>query len=286
MRDGKPSTTAAAVAYARALGTAVSDPDPIAPRLLPRPWGVAASSVLSLGRAGRALRWVHRAASGGMIDHVNLRTAAIDASLRRAVLGGVDQLVVLGAGLDARAWRLPALAGTDVLEIDHPATQATKRARIGNLIPTARTVEFVAVDFERDDLREALADSTHERNRKTVWIWEGVTPYLDPAAIDATLGVIAECSARGSVLLMSYAATPLVPAPLSGFSGIVRSAFAALGEPLRGAMSPEQASARLAKVEFDMNADTDHAHWVGGRRIEPTLAYPFRSERLAEAVRR
>lgn len=59
----------------------------------------------------------------------------------------------------------------------------------------AREVVFVGVDFEKDDLDERLSNAGHDTSRATTWIWEGVTPYLTPLAIDATLAVAARRSA-------------------------------------------------------------------------------------------
>ena len=88
----------------------------------------------------------------GMVDHVCLRTAAIDAAVVRAVEAGCRQLVILGAGLDGRAWRLNALREVDVYEVDHPDTQAEKRRRVDGLMQAASSVSFVPVDFARDRL--------------------------------------------------------------------------------------------------------------------------------------
>ena len=82
------------------------------------------------------------------------RTVAIDDALRD---GLAAQLVILGAGLDGRAWRMAELAGADVFEVDHPASQAEKRDRSGGLSPTAKSLHFVPVDFTTDDLGAALA---------------------------------------------------------------------------------------------------------------------------------
>src|SRR6185503_17537655 len=66
-------------------------------------------------------------------DMVVLRTLVIDAHVRNALALGARQLVILGAGLDGRAYRLPELADVDVFEIDHPATQSFKRDRAAQL---------------------------------------------------------------------------------------------------------------------------------------------------------
>ena len=72
------------------------------------------------------------------------------------------QLVILGAGLDARAYRLPELAGVDVYEVDFPATQQDKHDRIKGLRPVARSLRHVPVDFGRDALGSALAAAGHD----------------------------------------------------------------------------------------------------------------------------
>lgn len=227
MREGRASLTAMIVACARAA----ADVDPIAERLVPRPFG----------RAMRRLRGsrVARVMSLGLVTHLEHRTKRIDEVIERE---RPRQLVVLGAGLDARAWRMGALADTVVFEVDHPSTQADKRARIGEAELRAREVRFVGVDFERDDLGERLAASGHDAKTKTTWIWEGVTPYLTPDAIGATLDVVAARSAPGSAIVVTY-----VPPDHSGVLGPLRAAvepaFRILGEPLRGLMTPAEAAA-------------------------------------------
>jgi methyltransferase (TIGR00027 family) len=285
VREGKASLTAAAVAFGRGLGVDGSPPDPFAPTLVPGALGAALRSVLGAGSATAPLRAAIRAMSLGMIDHVNLRTAAIDRALVDAVESGIDQLVILGAGLDARAWRMPELTEVDVLEVDHPATQAEKRAHLGTFAPESRSVAFVDVDFERQRLGERLADCDHADGRPTFWIWEGVTPYLQPGAIEATLVDVAARSHAGSVLAMTYAIPELVPGggPLRS---ITRLAFRALGEPIRCAMDPADAAARLGAVGFDVVSDTDALEWAALGPGNPTLARPFRAERLALARKR
>src|SRR4051812_9223839 len=166
MREGQPSFTASLVAAARGVGAPPADP--LAVDLLPAylsPWiraaGYAPAPVLSL-------------LSFGLTDHMALRTRAIDEALRQAVdglHGELPQLVVLGAGLDARAYRLRDLASTVVFEVDLPETQAYKRARVEGRTPTAREVRFVGVDFETANLGDELARAGHDDGKPTFWIW-------------------------------------------------------------------------------------------------------------------
>lgn len=112
--------------------------------------------------------------------------------------------MILGAGLDGRAWRMAELEGGIVFEVDHPASQRDKRARCERVKPTAREVCFVPVDFARDDLAGALASAGHDPMRATTWIWEGVVMYLDRRDTEATLRVVQARSSLGSRLIIAY----------------------------------------------------------------------------------
>src|SRR5690349_10880739 len=93
-----------------------------------------------------------------MADMIALRTAAIDTAVRDAIAAGAKQLVVLGAGYDGRAWRMPELTGVKVFEVDHPATQGFKRARLSELPPSKGIVTFVSMNFETESLDADLLD--------------------------------------------------------------------------------------------------------------------------------
>lgn len=256
MRDGRPSFTAAVVSAARGLASV----DPMAVELLPAPFGAALHVATRASKRAPWLLTACNAATLGLVDHLELRTRAIDLALRTA---GAEQVVILGAGLDARAWRMPELAGTTVFEVDHPETQRYKRKRIEARAPRAKEVRFVAVDFERERLGDALAAAGHRADAKTFWIWEGVTPYLFPDAIRATLGDVAARSTRESRLAVTYG----TPSGMKIGGGAVRVAqlsFRAMGEPLRGLMSPNAMEAELDAAGFDVVDDTSPRDWREG----------------------
>ena len=108
MRDDRPSLTAAVVAFAR--GAAAGSDDPITRDLIGSSYRRWLERAAAPGLGGWASRNMIRAWTLGLIDHMALRTAAIDAALLETVSAGAGQVVVLGAGLDVRAWRLPAQA--------------------------------------------------------------------------------------------------------------------------------------------------------------------------------
>ena len=111
------------------------------------------------------------------------RTVAIDRAVRE---GGHQQVVLLGAGLDARAWRMPELATTTVWEVDHPASQQDMRRRVGDRRPVAAHVVWVPVDLASEPLAAPLESAGFDRHQPSTWVWEGVVPYLTAAQVDLT----------------------------------------------------------------------------------------------------
>jgi methyltransferase (TIGR00027 family) len=239
--------------------------------------------VLRPGPLGAALRGLVRLKAGGLAGHVELRTGLIDEAVREAVAEGLGQTVVLGAGLDARAWRMAELSAVDVIEVDHPATQAFKRARVEGLPHTARSVAFAPVDFERASLRDGLLGAGHHPDRATLWVWEGVTPYLQPAAIDHTLDVLAAASAPGSRLVLSYCEPSTVAWRL--LAPLARLALRWVGEPLLGLISRDQMTQKLQARGFRILRDELPAA-AGPRFGVRRWRGPFGpEERVAVAVR-
>ena len=282
MKAGRASFTAMAVAAARGLAR---DADPTAPALLPPSLGFAVAQWQALPAWARQLRIGPRVASGGLVDHLDLRTRAIDRELEAAVEAGARTLVLLGAGFDGRAYRMDCLRDVDVFEVDHPATSAVKRERAAGLTPRARALFHVDVDFDHMSVADALEDHGQDLHAPTVWIWEGVTPYLPRRATEITLESIARRSAVGSRLLMTYAVPKLVGRTAPMLEAVVRGGFAWLGEPLQGAMDPNDAASLVQNQGFTPLWDTGQSDWAGRRRLAYHLARPLRAERLLVAER-
>jgi methyltransferase (TIGR00027 family) len=153
----------------------------------------------SLVRAILEFGWPYTRSSGVV------RTRAIDDLVNDAIFAGARQLVLLGAGFDSRAWRLPETRKIAVFEVDHPATQRAKRERLnGSIDQPAAQVQFVPVDFEKDDLRVTLADAGFHPSIPSVVVWEGVVSYLTKPAVERTLAVLAGLLAPASHLIFTY----------------------------------------------------------------------------------
>ena len=142
----------------------------------------------------------------GWEDFLVARDRYIDDILQDFLNQGLQQLVILGAGYDLRAYRFEGLKhGVKVFEVDHPATQTDKMTRVRAIfggIP--EYVTFVSVDFNSQTLEERLLESGFDPHLKTLFIWQGVTMYLTTSAVDATLKFVAEHSTPGSAIVFDY----------------------------------------------------------------------------------
>ncbi len=186
------------------------------------------------------------------------RTIAIDDGIREHPS---EQLVILGAGLDARAWRMGELAGTIVFEVDHPATQADKRERLGQRTPAAREVRFVATDFAQQGIGAALDRAGHRTDAPTTWVWEGVVPYLTAAQVVATVAAVQTRSAPGSRLVVNYQ-VPSTKAAVGqligrGMMRLARSPDPWSDEPHRSHWTPDRLSSLLEAHGFSTISDRD-----------------------------
>lgn len=137
-----------------------------------------------------------------------VRNRYAEDELEGAFRRGVAQYVILGAGLDSFAYRRPErIASVEVFEIDHPTSQAWKRARIAELgIAPPPRLHHLPIDFERQTLTEGLVAGGLDRKIPALFAVLGVAQYLTQDALSQMLRDIAETSAPGSELVMQYVA--------------------------------------------------------------------------------
>ena len=171
------------------------------------------------------------------------RTRLIDERVVAAVADGAQQVVLLGAGFDARAIRLAALARCTVFEVDHPATQARKRRLLGARAPG--NLRFVPTDFAKGRLEASMAEHGYDATRRSVVIWEGVTNYLSADAVDETLRWCAKAAA-GSEVIFTYIHEDVLrdPGSFHGTEAVLRRLEAA-GERWTFGLDPRELAAYL-----------------------------------------
>jgi methyltransferase (TIGR00027 family) len=265
--DGKPSRTAQFVAASRALGALL----PTEAQLVDDPFGArvggpGVAQLASLARRAPSLRPLLRVVAAPMLPmvaYMQVRTRLIDDVVRAFVAGGGAQVVLLGAGFDARAARL-AGGGVRFFEVDHPATQALKRERFGDL-----PVTFVPFDFMRDatsTLAAHLASLGHDPSRPTLTVWEAVTMYLTEPAIADTVAAVRAWSAPGSRLSFTYVERKDFERPKLA-TRIIKAAVRVWGEPWRFGWNPHELAGWLAAHGYRWVSDEDVV--TAGRRLLP-----------------
>ena len=192
MSTSLPSRTAEYMALFRALETSSAGDkrlfaDPLAAGFL-RPSLKLALHLASIPVVGRGIpkiidhRWPGARTSGVA------RTRLIDDLMMEGLKRGLAQVVILGAGFDARPYRLPHSAATRFFEVDQPGTSRTKRRMIEeHLGVLPKDVAFVEIDFNRQELGPELEHAGFQCGQTAFFLWEGVTNYLTEGAVDATL---------------------------------------------------------------------------------------------------
>ncbi len=142
----------------------------------------------------------------GVVGWLLARERAIDDSLLRMAAEGIEQLVILGAGYDARAYRFARkLKGAHVFEVDTPATQAAKRERVEMFLDEVDlALTFVPVDLETESLAQELINGGYDPTKKTLHLIQGVLPYLTADAVDRLLEFCRGQSGSGSAVVFDY----------------------------------------------------------------------------------
>jgi methyltransferase (TIGR00027 family) len=185
---------------------------------------------------------------------------------------GVRQYVILGAGLDTSAYRVPASEQPlHIWEVDHPTTQAWKRERLREAdIAISDRVTYVPIDFEHQTLPEALASAGFDPRAGALFSWLGVVPYLTAPVVLSTLAYVATATMAGGGVIFDYSLAPEVLTPrqlvvYQAFSDRVRAA----GEPFRSAFNPTELVRELRSLGFacaeDFSTDALNARYMAGR---------------------
>jgi methyltransferase (TIGR00027 family) len=261
MQDGKASKTAQYMAFFRALETQ----QPPARRLFDDPFALAllSGTLRTYARLANVpvlgafvhgvleLGWPYTRSSGVV------RTRAIDDSVRQSIKGGAHQVLLLGAGFDSRGLRLVEAKTIAVFEVDHPATQQEKEKRLQVYIGCLpANVQYVPVNFERDDLEGKLLEAGFDPGIPAVAVWEGVISYLTESAVQGTFSILARLLAPSSTLIFTY----MHKGALDGskaFPGARRwrSWVSFSGEPFIYGFDPDTLADLLKPFGFSLQSD-------------------------------
>lgn len=170
----------------------------------------------------------------GLSSSIRARVRYFDDFVKTAVDEGLEQLVILGAGYDTRAYRIEGLNKIKVFEVDHPGTQGVKIEKVKKIFGRLpEHVVYVPVDFESEDMGQKLLENGYSESQKTLFVMEGLVMYIPPEAVDETLSFIVKNSGKRSSILFDYYPQSLV----GGTSDLeaaknIKSFVAEQGEPL------------------------------------------------------
>lgn len=142
----------------------------------------------------------------GMYEYVIARTKLIDKEFMQALSDGFEQILIFGAGFDSRGIRFKDSArGARIFELDTPITQTSKINRYKEMrIAIPENLVFIPIDFEKDSLPQRLMESGFNKSKKSLFLLEGLTMYLQPEAVDGTFKIIREFAGTGSKIVFDH----------------------------------------------------------------------------------
>jgi methyltransferase (TIGR00027 family) len=205
--------------------------------------------------------------NGSMNRYLRGRTAFFDRAVIDSLGRGVTQVVCVGAGYDGRSLRY-AKPGVRWWEVDHPATQADKMARLEKLGVDTAHVTFVGLDLRNGGLGPALASRGLSPDAPSLFLCEGVAVYLEAAVLESLLRELRTVATDGTRIAMSAATTA------SSVDHAVRRrkfqrAVAAMGEPVRNSLTGAQMTQLLGDTGWRLQPGSVRARRAGLLSAEP-----------------
>jgi methyltransferase (TIGR00027 family) len=190
------------------------------------------------------------------------RTRFIDDALEKALSQGIGQVVILGAGLDTRPYRLAGMERVNVFEVDLPSVQKAKKKRLhkhfGRLLGN---VTFVPIDFDKESLEAAFTGTTFDPSTPSMFVWEGVTQYLSEQAVRRTLAFVGT-SAPGSILVFTYVLQSIIErrSDLPGAEKLME-VVAKRGSAWMFGLEPSRVASYLSPFHLSLIADVGNAEY-------------------------
>jgi methyltransferase (TIGR00027 family) len=204
-KDEKASSTAGYTCFSRACATREKDElfrgqDYMAEIFLP----TFAKIILNVPVFRKA--FMNKVAPSGIYEYVIARTKLLDEIFLDGLAKRVYQIVLLGAGMDTRALRFASKnRGTKIIELDIEKTQRPKIEILNRKqVELPKELVFAAIDFNRQSLSDVLMNAGYQMKKQSLFLWEGVTMYLNSDAVDGTLAFIRESSQKGSCVTFDY----------------------------------------------------------------------------------
>jgi len=190
------------------------------------------------------------------------RTRFIDEAVEKSLSQGIGQVVILGAGLDTRPYRLAGMERMNVFEVDLPSVQEDKKKklqkRFGRL---PGYVTFLPIDFDKESLEAVFSGTAFDPSKPSVFVWEGVTQYLTEEAVCQTLAFVGT-SASGSILVFTYVLQSIIErhSDIPGANKLL-DVVAKRGSPWLFGLEPSCVASYLSPFHLNLIADVGNAEY-------------------------
>jgi len=203
------------------------------------------------GRIGMAMVYKMHTLNPSIRKAIVLRARYMDDYSRQCMQDGYQQVVLLGAGYDSRYLRIKEFRSVRVFELDLDSTQQIKKALTRKLLGRLPgNVTYVPMDFSKDSITEKLSDAGFSNQKRTLFIWEGVTLFLNEDIISETLGRLAETGPDNRIVF-DFVPPELVDDETDYMGNrLLLDLCASIKEPLTFGCNPEKMTGILKATGF------------------------------------
>jgi methyltransferase (TIGR00027 family) len=296
MEEGKPSATAMLAAMFRAAHLLWDDPPKIFEDTLALRLSCCESEAALKSQLDRLDEEVARSSTldfavssrRSVTAAVVMRSRYLEDEVDQVIGREASQYVILGAELDSFAYRRPDLTKVlRVFEVDHPATQAWKRARLQEAgIDSPPNLSFVPVNFEKQSLIDSLPMSGYRTDAPGIFSWLGVTMFLTHDAIFSTLRTVAALGREADIIFEYLVPRELLDEENRRILARTIAVTAARGEPVRSFFEPAELAEQVRKLGFaevsDFGPEEARARYFAGRSdgLRPSAASHYMRARV------
>lgn len=215
----KASVTATIMAFHRAIEMLYPEnqrvcSDPIAVSLLPADWAALLNDLDQLRKVMEPKAKEFPGINGAVVSRVRFIDDIVADSLKK----GTQQIVIPGAGYDSRAFRINGISeSVTVFELDHPVTQEEKLNRLDSQLKDKGHVKYIPIDLAKENMKERLIQNGFDKDLKTLFILEGLVPYIPIEAFEELLNFVAGDYSVENSVVFDY----LPPSVVNGTSELI-----------------------------------------------------------------
>ncbi|MCG8686881.1 MAG: SAM-dependent methyltransferase, partial [Desulfobacterales bacterium] len=255
MENNSSSKTAEDMAGFRALETLRPKEnrlceDPFAKHFLTDAWATRYKSPLR----SKLFMGITHLINPGATNTVSARLRFIDDYIKTCIENGLEQLVILGAGFDCRALRMEELQkGVTVFEVDYPATQEKKQDVLKTILEDIPDhIIFVPYQLEDKGFGGQLMKKGYDKNKKSLFIMEGLVMYIDPDSVKRLFSFISENSCPGSAVIFDFLPPGIEDGTIKNRAGRnMHKKKKKKGEPFKFSIDKSHLPQFLSKVGFN-----------------------------------